>query len=63
MAGIRTVRLKGDRVTKLLLICLMACMELHAESPAFHAPAATDRDGLGKAMADLALEALGEQPN
>lgn len=40
----------------------MACVELHAEPLAFHAPAATDRDGLAKAMAELARKALDEQP-
>jgi putative CocE/NonD family hydrolase len=59
------VRLKGDRVTKLLalIICLVACRDLLAEPLAFHAPPAADRGRLATAIAELAREALAEQPS
>jgi putative CocE/NonD family hydrolase len=46
-----------------LLICLAACVELHAEPLAFRAPASVDRDEVARAMAELAREALADQPD
>lgn len=56
---------KGGRATKFLplLVCLLACMDLHAAPLAFHVPPAADRDRLAKAIAELAREALTAQPN
>ncbi|MGH3428638.1 MAG: CocE/NonD family hydrolase, partial [Mycobacteriales bacterium] len=56
-------------MTKLLsfLICLLACIDLQAraagEPLAFRAPATVDHAALVKAMAELAREALAEQPH
>ena len=52
-------------MTKLLplTICLVACLDLHAEPLAFHAPPAADHDKVDDAMAKLAREALAEQPS
>jgi uncharacterized protein len=56
-------------VTKLLslLICVVACIGLQAraavEPLTFHVPRTGDHDGLVKGMAELAREALVEQPN
>jgi putative CocE/NonD family hydrolase len=63
--SLEPVRLKGDHVKKLLplLICLGTCLKLEAEPLVFHATTGTDREGVASAVAELAREALAQQPN